>query len=145
MKPSFGFYIAFCFCSLELFSKHITAQADTAAWFARHEINIGGFVDVLYAYDFNMPEGNVRQPFLHNYNYSDPQGVIVRWPSGQSFETAGYSLNLDYFPTANLSCRLECRNFASDRHIYVDGKGYKRTNTAVLASIAIQITSTVCR
>ena len=145
MRPSIGFYIAFCFCSLGLFSKYITAKADIAAWFARPEINIGEYVDVFYACDFNMPEGNVRQLFLHNYNYSDPQGVIVRWPSGQSFETARYSLNLDYFPTANLNCQLECRNFASDRHIYVDGAGYKRTNTAVLASIAIQITSTVCR
>ena len=27
-----------------------------------------GFVDVFYAYDFNKPGGNVRQPFLYNHN-----------------------------------------------------------------------------
>jgi hypothetical protein len=32
------------------------------------EIEISGFLDVFYVYDFNQPKTNFRQPFLYNHN-----------------------------------------------------------------------------
>ena len=32
------------------------------------EINISGFADIFYAYDFSEPTGNARQPFFYNHN-----------------------------------------------------------------------------
>jgi hypothetical protein len=41
---------------------HVLAQADSVS------INVSGFLDVFYAYDFNNPKGTVRQQFLYNHN-----------------------------------------------------------------------------
>lgn len=32
------------------------------------QIELSGYVDVYYVYDFNNPQSNYRQPFLYNYN-----------------------------------------------------------------------------
>src|SRR5688572_9097184 len=47
------------------------AQAQTypdSSQTIKPEINISGFIDVYYAYDFNKPRTNYRQPFLYNHN-----------------------------------------------------------------------------
>ncbi|MFA7273090.1 MAG: porin [Crocinitomicaceae bacterium] len=41
---------------------------DTIAWNQKPTIEFSGFVDIFYAYDFNQPTGNIRQPFLYNHN-----------------------------------------------------------------------------
>ncbi len=43
------------------------AQIDST-WMSKPELNLKGFADVFYVYDFNEPDGNSRQPFLFNHN-----------------------------------------------------------------------------
>ncbi|WP_210490158.1 porin [Rufibacter aurantiacus] len=43
------------------------AQKDST-WLTPPEVSFSGFVDVFYAYDFNKPQENFRQPFLYNHN-----------------------------------------------------------------------------
>lgn len=42
------------------------AQTDSTA--EKKRINVSGFADVFYSYDFNQPTGKFRQPFLYNHN-----------------------------------------------------------------------------
>lgn len=51
-----------CFSSCVLF-----AQKDSI-WQQKPTVNISGFLDVFYVYDFNQPLGTERQPFLFNHN-----------------------------------------------------------------------------
>jgi len=51
-----------CFLSSILF-----AQNDSI-WLQKPSLNISGFLDVFYVYDFNQPQGTERQPFLFNHN-----------------------------------------------------------------------------
>jgi hypothetical protein len=39
-----------------------------AGWDQKPTINIYGFVDIFYVYDFNEPVTNYRQPFFYNHN-----------------------------------------------------------------------------
>src|SRR5690606_30599093 len=43
------------------------SQTDTL-WHTKPGLNITGFVDVFYAYDFNKPAQNKRQEFFYNHN-----------------------------------------------------------------------------
>jgi hypothetical protein len=45
----------------------LSAQADSV-WAQQPALNISGFVDVFYVYDFNQPPGPARQSFLYNHN-----------------------------------------------------------------------------
>jgi hypothetical protein len=36
--------------------------------FKKPKIELSGFFDLFYVYDFNTPEGDIRQPFLYNHN-----------------------------------------------------------------------------
>lgn len=51
-----------CFSSGLLF-----AQKDSI-WNQKPTLNISGFLDIYYVYDFNAPQGTERQPFLFNHN-----------------------------------------------------------------------------
>jgi len=56
-------FICYLFCSSIL----MKGQTDTL----RHqktEVNISGFLDVFYVYDFNRPKGILRQSFFYNHN-----------------------------------------------------------------------------
>jgi Putative beta-barrel porin-2, OmpL-like. bbp2 len=44
-----------------------SAQTDSA-WQQKPELSISGFADVFYVYDFNQPQGTIRQAFLYNHN-----------------------------------------------------------------------------
>jgi hypothetical protein len=50
-----------------LMSMNLAAQHDST-WQQQPELNILGFADVFYVYDFNQPPGTERQPFLFNHN-----------------------------------------------------------------------------
>jgi hypothetical protein len=50
-----------------LLSRATFAQSDST-WKIDPEVFVSGFVEVFYAYDFNRPQGSVRQPFLYNHN-----------------------------------------------------------------------------
>mgnify|MGYP001036751492 FL=1 len=53
---------------LLLFITYCThAQVDDE-WKEKPTISIYGFADLFYVYDFNEPQGNIRQPFLFNHN-----------------------------------------------------------------------------
>jgi hypothetical protein len=43
-------------------------QTDSSAWKQKPEISYSAFVDIYYAYDFNEPKTDYRQPFLFNHN-----------------------------------------------------------------------------
>lgn len=45
----------------------VTAQ-EVDLWQQKPDLNISGFLDVFYVYDFNQPQGTQRQPFLYNHN-----------------------------------------------------------------------------
>jgi hypothetical protein len=45
----------------------VVAQEDSAHS-VKPIINLSGFIDIFYAYDFNKPKTNYRQPFLYNHN-----------------------------------------------------------------------------
>ena len=42
--------------------------AQDSAWSSKPSVEIMGFADVFYTYDFNEPDGSVRQPFFYNHN-----------------------------------------------------------------------------
>jgi len=46
---------------------NIMAQGN-GEWKEAPEVNLAGYLDVFYAYDFNRPESGIRQPFLYNHN-----------------------------------------------------------------------------
>ncbi len=48
-------------------SSSISAQVDST-WQEKPQLNISGFADVFYVYDFNQPQGTERQAFLFNHN-----------------------------------------------------------------------------
>lgn len=52
---------------LFLFAQQSMAQNDSI-WRQKPTLQISGFADVFYVYDFNQPEGTERQPFLFNHN-----------------------------------------------------------------------------
>ncbi len=54
--------IVLCFAGSDLL-----AQVDSISQ-KKPELNISGFADVFYVYDFNEPQGTVRQSFLYNHN-----------------------------------------------------------------------------
>ena len=51
-----------------ILSSQLSAQTDSSAWKTKPEINVLGFIDVFYVYDFNNPQGDQRQGFLFNHN-----------------------------------------------------------------------------
>jgi hypothetical protein len=62
MKVRTIIFVIFC-----LFSNLLFAQNDPS-WQEKPLLNISGFLDVFYVYDFNQPPGTERQPFLFNHN-----------------------------------------------------------------------------
>lgn len=57
----------FCLAFVHLFATEIHAQSDNT-WSGLPEIQLTGYLDVFYAYDFNRPESDYRQPFFFNHN-----------------------------------------------------------------------------
>ncbi len=49
------------------FNISLSAQADSS-WQQMPKLDILGFADVFYVYDFNKPQSTFRQPFLFNHN-----------------------------------------------------------------------------
>ena len=62
MKQVFvGFFLFILFIS----NKY---RAQDSSWMVKPTVEVMGFADVFYAYDFNDPDGSVRQPFFYNHN-----------------------------------------------------------------------------
>jgi hypothetical protein len=64
MKQIWQFNIIILF---GLISFSISAQNDST-WQEKPELNLSGFLDVFYVYDFNKPDGSERQAFFFNHN-----------------------------------------------------------------------------
>lgn len=54
--------------SLFIFCLTAHGQTDSSLWTQKPEISYSGYVDIFYAYDFNEPKTDYRQPFLYNHN-----------------------------------------------------------------------------
>ncbi|MBW2961097.1 porin [Mesonia aestuariivivens] len=64
MKHIWSFIL---FITLFLTSASTFAQEDST-WQQKPQVNLVGFADVFYVYDFNQPQGTQRQSFLYNHN-----------------------------------------------------------------------------
>ncbi len=79
--------------------------------------------------------------------YSDPGGIMIapqdfRTPppfasNPNGFNTAGYSLNLDYIPVPGAMLRVEGRLFRSQDPIFVRQNAFVRHNAAITTSVAV--------
>lgn len=75
--------------------------------------------------------------------YSDRAGVIIQEPS--AFETAGFSMNVDYAPTALFLLRAETRLLQSPTKIYPDHTTLSNKNWSVALSLSFKIAKSVQR
>lgn len=69
--------------------------------------------------------------------YSDKKGVIIASGTPNGFQTAGYSVNIDYAPIPNAIIRLEVRSLNSKDDVFTKGSGVSNNNTFVTSSIAV--------
>jgi hypothetical protein len=53
---------------ISFFSNTILLAQNDSTWKEKTQLNISGFADVFYVYDFNQPQGTERQAFLFNHN-----------------------------------------------------------------------------
>ena len=54
---------------LILFTSRLFLMAqEVDTWHEKPELTLSGFLDIYYVYDFNLPQGTSRQPFLYNHN-----------------------------------------------------------------------------
>ncbi|MDL2228494.1 porin [Bacteroidales bacterium OttesenSCG-928-K03] len=56
------------FLFLLWFSTTLLYAQNDSIWQQKPTLNLSGFLDVFYVYDFNQPQGTERQPFLFNHN-----------------------------------------------------------------------------
>lgn len=69
--------------------------------------------------------------------YMDKYGVIVATGTANGFQTAGYSLNIDYKIRDNAVWRIEGRTLNSKDKIFIQNGDAVNTNTFVTTSLAI--------
>jgi hypothetical protein len=69
--------------------------------------------------------------------YYDRYGVIIASGTPNGFQTAGFSVNVDYAPIPNAVIRLELRSLNSKDDIFMKGTGVTNNNTFVTSSIAV--------
>lgn len=77
--------------------------------------------------------------------YQDQTGIIIPTGTANGFSTSGFSLNLDYFPTSNIACRLEGRYLKSKDNIFDANSTPKDDNFFIAASIAIKFFDTMSK
>jgi hypothetical protein len=71
--------------------------------------------------------------------YHDKNGVIIATETKHGFQTAGYSLNLDYAPAEQVLWRVEGRMFNSKDEIFISKNGRATDkNNAVTSSLSIK-------
>ncbi len=69
--------------------------------------------------------------------YYDRNGVIIASGTANGFQTAGFSVNIDYTPLNNTVIRLEARTLKSKDDIFSKGIGITNNNTFITSSIAV--------
>lgn len=91
------------FLSVCLFCTDISAQSDST-WQQRPGINISGFTDIFYVYDFNQPQGTNRQDFLFNHNRHNEFNVnlaFVKFVVDHSKYRANFALQTGTYANDN--------------------------------------------
>ncbi|GAB2671759.1 porin [Flavihumibacter cheonanensis] len=69
--------------------------------------------------------------------YSDKNKVIVDTQTANGFSAIGYSMNIDYAPFEQVSCRLEIRQLRSNDYLFYNGRKSTRDNEFLTISTAI--------
>ncbi len=69
--------------------------------------------------------------------YNDKNGVIISTNTPNSFQTTGYSVNIDYAPVKNISVRIEGRTLNSKDNVFTNGNSFGKKNTFITSSIAV--------
>jgi hypothetical protein len=64
-KLKLHFYLTFSFF---IFCLTGNGQTDSSNWAQKPEVSISGYLDIFYAYDFNEPNTDFRQPFFYSFN-----------------------------------------------------------------------------
>jgi hypothetical protein len=59
------FYLTISFF---IFSLTVNGQTDSRSWAQKPEVSFSGYLDIFYAYDFNEPQTDYRQPFFYSFN-----------------------------------------------------------------------------
>jgi hypothetical protein len=104
MKTFLSSIIFFLFASY-----HANAQLDEA-WKETPTLSIYGFADLFYVYDFNEPQGNIRQPFLFNHNRHNEYNLNLGL----------FKLNLDH-PRYRANLALQTGTYANDNYAQEPG------------------------
>jgi len=82
------------------------------------KINLSGFIDLYYAYDFNNPRTNYRQPFLYNHNRHNefnPNLGLIKISIDYSRYRANLSLHTDTYVNDNYTSEpLVLKNIYED-------------------------------
>lgn len=68
IKPNSSMQVRSLFLFLLWFSTTLLYAQNDSIWQQKPTLNLSGFLDVFYVYDFNQPQGTERQPFLFNHN-----------------------------------------------------------------------------
>lgn len=69
--------------------------------------------------------------------YADKNGVIISSGTTNGFQTAGFSINVDYAPVNNAVIRLEARTLNSKDEIFTKSNGMSDNNSFITSSIAV--------
>jgi hypothetical protein len=77
--------------------------------------------------------------------YQDKTGVIIPRMTENGFQTTGVSLNLDYSPAQNISCRIEARWFNSKDTIFETSTNPSNNNFFIGTSLAIRFAEQLSR
>jgi hypothetical protein len=70
--------------------------------------------------------------------YADKTGIMINTGIPNGFNTAGFSINVDYTPVDNVICRLEGRWLHSKDNIFQLNNTFGKNNFILGTSIAIQ-------
>jgi hypothetical protein len=69
--------------------------------------------------------------------YKDKNGIFINTGTPNGFNTAGYSLNLDYIPFPNAIIRLEGKTYSSKDKIFISANGATSASPLITGSMAV--------
>lgn len=87
---------------LFLISAKIAAQ--DSLWLSKPDVQISGFLDVFYAYDFGRPSTDTRQPFLYNHSRHNEFNLnlgFIKLGVNHAKYRAGLALQAGTYPNDN--------------------------------------------
>jgi hypothetical protein len=70
--------------------------------------------------------------------YHDPHGSVITTQTDHGFQTWSPSLNVDYYPIANVALRLEGRYYQAKDPVFVKNEKATKTDALVITSLAFK-------